>query len=235
MEDVNSKSDSRIWLGAILIVLGFLFFLNSLDILDFSISRIVFSWPFFFILIGVFTIINTKKKLLGGILSGLGAIFIVPRIFPSVDYDGTIVFAIIFIALGLFIIFNRTGKEKEKVIIDEQRKDYIDDIAIFGGGEKVISSENFRGGNITAIFGGSEIDLTNCSLAEGINVIDVLCIFGGTSLIVPKDWNVIVNITPIFGGFSNKSFKAPNPSINKSKTLIIKGLAVFGGGEIKSY
>lgn len=233
MEDVNNKTDSRIWLGAILIVLGFLFFLNSLDILDFSISRIVFSWPFFFILIGVFTIINTKKKLLGGILSGLGAIFIVPRIFPNVDYDGTIVFAIIFIALGLFIIFNRTGKEK--VIIDEQRKDYIDDIAIFGGGEKVISSENFRGGNITAIFGGSEIDLTNCSLAEGINVIDVLCIFGGTSLIVPKDWNVIVNITPIFGGFSNKSIKVPKPSINTSKTLIIKGLAVFGGGEIKSY
>lgn len=233
MEDVNNKTDSRIWLGAILIVLGFLFFLNSLDILDFSISRIVFSWPFFFILIGVFTIINTKKKLLGGILSGLGAIFIVPRIFPSVDYDGTIVFAIIFIALGLFIIFNRT--EKEKVIIDEQRKDYIDDIAIFGGGEKVISSENFRGGNITAIFGGSEIDLTNCSLAEGINVIDVLCIFGGTTLIVPKDWNVVVNITPIFGGFSNKSIKVPKSSINTSKTLIIKGLAVFGGGEIKSY
>ncbi|MFN3694270.1 MAG: LiaI-LiaF-like domain-containing protein, partial [Ignavibacterium sp.] len=40
------------WLGGAFIVLGFLFFLNSMDIIDFSISRIIFSWPFFFLVIG---------------------------------------------------------------------------------------------------------------------------------------------------------------------------------------
>lgn len=233
MEDINNKTDRRMWLGGAFIVLGFLFFLNSLDILDFSISRIIFSWPFFFLVIGVFIILNTNKKLLGGILSGLGAIFLIPKIFPSVDYNGTIVLAIIFIALGLYIILNR--REKEKIAFDQERKNYIDDVAIFGGGNKVITSDNFKGGNITAVFGGSEINLKGCKLAEGTNVIDVLCVFGGTTLIVPQDWNIVLNITPIFGGFSNKLIKDPNAIADQNKTLIIKGLVVFGGGEIKSY
>lgn len=233
MEDINNKTDRRMWLGGAFIVLGFLFFLNSMDILDFNIARIIFSWPFFFLIIGVFIIINTNKKLLGGILSGLGAIFLIPKIFPSIDYNGTIVFAIIFIALGLYIILNK--REKEKIESDQLRKDYIDDVAIFGGGTKIVTSDNFKGGNITAVFGGSEINLKGCKLSEDTNVIDVLCVFGGTTLIVPQDWNIVLNITPIFGGFSNKLIKDPNTVPDQNKTLIIKGLVVFGGGEIKSY
>lgn len=233
MEDINNKFDRRMWLGGAFIVLGFLFFLNSLDILDFSISRIIFSWPFFFLVIGVFITLNTNKKLLGGILSGLGAIFLIPHIFPDVHYNGTIVFAIIFIALGLYIILNK--KETEKIRFDQERKDYLEDVSIFGGGSKFITSDNFKGGNITAVFGGSEINLKGCKLAEGTNVIDVLCVFGGTTLIVPQDWNIILNVTPIFGGFSNKLIKDPTATPDLNKTLIIKGLVVFGGGEIKSY
>lgn len=233
MVDIKNKTDRRTWLGGAFIFLGFLFFLNSLDILDFSISRIIFSWPFFFLVIGVFITLNTNKKLLGGILSGLGAIFLIPKIFPSVDYNGTIVLAIIFIALGLYIILNH--REKERIDFDQQRKDYIDDVAIFGGGNKIITSENFKGGNITAVFGGSEINLRGCKLAEGTNIIDILCVFGGTTLIVPQDWNIILNITPIFGGFSNKLIKDPTSTPDQNKILIIKGLVVFGGGEIKSY
>ncbi|MBI5662294.1 MULTISPECIES: LiaF domain-containing protein [Ignavibacterium] len=233
MEDINNKFDRRMWLGGAFIVLGFLFFLNSLDILDFSISRIIFSWPFFFLVIGVFITLNTNKKLLGGILSGLGAIFLIPHIFPDVHYNGTIVFAIIFIALGLYIILNK--KETERIKFDQERKDYLEDVSIFGGGSKFITSDNFKGGNITAVFGGSEINLKGCKLAEGTNVIDVLCVFGGTTLIVPQDWNIILNVTPIFGGFSNKLIKDPTATPDLNKTLIIKGLVVFGGGEIKSY
>lgn len=233
MEDLNNKIDKRMWLGGAFIVLGFLFFLNSMDILDFSISRIIFSWPFFFLLIGVFIIVNTNKKLLGGILAGLGAIFIIPRIFPNIDYNGTIVFAILFIALGLYIILNK--KESEKLKLDQLAKDTLEDISIFGGGTKFITSNNFKGGSIIAVFGGSEINLKSCKLSEGTNAIDVLCVFGGTTLIVPQDWNIILNVTPIFGGFSNKMIKDPNAIPDINKTLIIKGLVAFGGGEIKSY
>ncbi len=59
--------------------------------------------------------------------------------------------------------------------------------------------------------------------------------FGGTTIVVPNDWNVVMNVTSIFGGFSNKSIKDPNVPIDLTKHLIIKGLVVFGGGELKTY
>lgn len=235
MEENINKIDKRVALGSILIVLGGLFFLNSLNIFDFSLTRIIFSWPFFFIVIGMYLTLNTTRKTMGGILAGLGFIFIIPRIFPSIYYDGSVVVAIFLIAIGSYIILNQRKKIEDINELGQITNDRIDIVSIFGGGTRIVTSDNFKGGNITAVFGGSEIILKGSKLAEGTNSIDILAIFGGTTLIVPNDWNIVLNVTSIFGGFSNKSVKDPNLVMDQNKTLIIKGLVVFGGGELKTY
>ena len=235
MEENKNSIDKRVVLGSILIVLGGIFFLNSLDIFNYNFGRIIFSWPFFFIVIGMYLTLNTSRKMLGGILAGLGFVFILPRIFPTIDYDGSVVVSIFLIAFGSYIILNQKKKTEEVNELGQIKKDVIDDVAIFGGGTKIVTTDNFRGGNITAVFGGSEIILKGCKLAEGTNSIDILAIFGGTTIVVPNDWNVVMNVTSIFGGFSNKSVKDPNAFIDQSRTLIIKGIVVFGGGELKTY
>ena len=235
MEENKNKVDKRVLLGSILIGLGGLFFLNSLDIFDFNFGRVIFSWPFFFIVIGMYLTLNTSRKMVGGIIAGLGFIFILPRIFPSIDYDGSVVVSIFLIAFGSYIILNQKKKTEVTDELGQITKDVIDDVAIFGGGTKIVSTDNFRGGNITAVFGGSEIILKGSKLAEGTNSIDILAVFGGTTIVVPNDWNVVMNVTSIFGGFSNKSIKDPNRNVDLSRTLIVKGLVVFGGGELKTY
>ena len=82
MEENKNKVDKRVMLGSILIGLGGLFFLNSLDIFSFNFGRIIFSWQFFFIVIGMYLTLNTSRKMLGGILAGLGFIFILAKNFP---------------------------------------------------------------------------------------------------------------------------------------------------------
>ena len=235
MEENKNKADKRVILGSILIGLGGLFFLKSLDIFDFDFARIIFSWPFFFIIIGMYLTFNTTRKMLGGIIAGLGFIFILPRIFPSIDYDGSVVLAVFLIAIGSYIISNQKKKTVEVNELGQITKDVLDDVAIFGGGTRIVTSENFQGGNITAVFGGSEIILKGCKLAEGTTSIDILAVFGGTTIVVPSEWNVVMNVTSIFGGFSNKGIKDPNAQVDLSKTLIIKGLVVFGGGELKTF
>ncbi|NWG27850.1 MAG: hypothetical protein HXY48_04865 [Ignavibacteriaceae bacterium] len=238
MSENKSAVDKRVLLGGILIVLGGLFLLDSMNVLDFRLTRVVFSWPFIMLVIGLFVLVNTEKKFLGGILSGIGALFLIPRIFPQVDYDGSIIIPIFLIALGAYIILKRRKTETGSEFSADNlkiNKDKIDDVSIFGGGTKIISSNNFQGGSITAIFGGSEINLINCQLAEGDNVLDVLCIFGGTTIILPKEWNVVINVTSVLGGFSNKAIRNPSIVIDQSRTLHIKGLAMFGGGEVKTY
>ncbi|MDH3268970.1 MAG: cell wall-active antibiotics response protein [Ignavibacteria bacterium] len=238
MSENSNKIDKRVLLGGILIFLGGLFLLNTMNILDFRFTHVVFSWPFIMLVIGLFVLLNTEKKFLGGILSGIGALFLVERIFPQIDYDGGIVIPIIFIILGTYIIFRKRKLDSGSEFFSDTskvNKDKIDDVSIFGGGTKIISSNNFQGGNITAIFGGSEINLINCQLAEGDNVLDVLCVFGGTTIILPKEWNVVINVTSVLGGFSNKAIRNPSIVIDQARTLHIKGLAMFGGGEVKTY
>jgi len=236
MSENRSSAGGRVSLGLIIIFVGALFLLHSLDYIDFHASRIFFSWPFIMLVIGLLIMINSYKKLFGAILFTVGAIFLVPRIFPGIEFNHGIIFPVLIILLGIYIITKHRIASCKPGSINESfiKKDTIDDIAVFGGGTKVFSSENFKGGNITSIFGGSEIDLTGCKLAEGENIIDALFIFGGSEILVPNDWNVISNMTPIFGGFSNKIRRDPNMAIDTSRTLVIKGLAIFGGGEVKS-
>lgn len=234
MEELKKQTtDRRVWLGAILIILGGLFLLNSLEIFDFRFSRIFISWPFFFFIIGLYILFNTEKKILGAIFSGLGGLFLLPRIFSWIHIDWSVVFPILLIAVGLYIILHR--RKNLELRRGQIKEDTFDDISIFGGGDKIVTSKNFKGGNITAIFGGSEINMTSCELAEGINTIDIFAMFGGTTIIVPKNWNVVVSVTSILGGFSNKGIKDPTVEIDTSRSLVIKGLVIFGGGEVKNF
>jgi predicted membrane protein len=111
-------------------------------------------------------------------------------------------------------------------------EDFIDELAVFGGGNVRVASDNFRGGRITAIFGGSDIDLKNAKPAETCNI-DLFILFGGSKLIVPEDWQVKSEVVSIFGGSTDKRVF---PTVrNNEKLLVIKGVVLFGGVEIKSY
>ena len=121
--------------------------------------------------------------------------------------------------------------------INEYKKyetDKLKNLSILWGTQKSITSNNFKGGKVTSIFGYSEIDLTECKLNSNSVVIDVLGIFGGSTLIVPKEWNVVVDVFSLFGGFSNKIRITPETKVDMEKTLTIKGLILFGFGELKS-
>ena len=185
-------------------------------------------------IIGVIILVNSSRKTFGLILTVIGGLLLLNKIFPTFHIGGEVIFPLVLIILGMFIIIRRRSYPEGLGSKESISKDFIDDVAIFGGGTKIINSDNFKGGNITAIFGGAEIDLTNSKLAEGNNVLDVVTIFGGAEIRVPSDWNIILNVTPIFGGFSNKVRQEPGVAVDQTRTLIVKGVAIFGGGEIKS-
>ncbi|MGA8265851.1 MAG: DUF5668 domain-containing protein [Ignavibacteriaceae bacterium] len=248
-ENYKRNYDSRNVIGIILVVLGGLFLLDSMDVIDFNIARVIFSFPAILIILGIVLILNTSRRLLGSMILVVGMFFMIPRIFPWVYYDGHIVFPVLLIVFGIYIILRkrtyRTPEGEYKHNQDEHttqnykgydqiNSDRVDDVSIFGGGHKIIISDNFKGGNITNIFGGSEIDLKDCKLAPGVNVIDFVAVFGGSNIIVPSDWKILIDVLPVFGGFSNKVRRDPNAVIDPDKTLLIKGFVLFGGGEVRS-
>lgn len=228
--------------GAILIILGGLFLLDNLSYFDFGIRSYLFSWPMILIVVGLIIFVNSRDRS-GLIIMGVGGVFLAGRVF---NVSVAEFWPVLLILGGIFILFspkrrhhipdieNRVRSHFEDRDAKVVNEDFLDAVAIFSGSKKTINSTNFQGGKITAIFGGFEIDLGNAKLAPGNNVLDVVTIFGGAEIFVPRDWTVITDITPIFGGFSDKRRKDYNIATDPERTLIIKGTAIFGGGEIKN-
>lgn len=106
--------------------------------------------------------------------------------------------------------------------------DTFDNAVIFWGLDKKVTSQNFKGGSITAIFGGAKIDLREAKIVENCNL-DLTAIFGGVEVLVAENVNVETSGTGIFGGFDSKVPTRAN-AIGK---INIQGEAILGGVEIK--
>jgi hypothetical protein len=105
--------------------------------------------------------------------------------------------------------------------------------AVFGGVERKVTSDDFRGGHASAMFGGIELNLRKAGMRGESAIVDVSAVFGGVELKVPANWIVVVEGSSIFGGFSDKSAQ-PAPDMPGVKRLFVRGSAVFGGVDIKN-
>jgi len=133
---------------------------------------------------------------------------------------------VLLILLGISIIWR--GYEQTRYS-DSDPSSTISAIAILGGVEKACSSLNFRGGEITAIMGGCEIDLRHADMSAGEAVIHTFALWGGIEIKVPEEWTVTVQGFPLFGGFEQRTRP---PLDGPRKNMIIKGFAIMGGVEI---
>jgi predicted membrane protein len=229
----HNGSDSRVFLGILFVAIGGLLILRNLDLLSWDLSHILISWPMLLIVIGIFNL-SRKAGTAGLILIGIGTYFMLPRIFDVPDDFFHNFWPLILVIIGLVFIVQwkrKPGLPTFGSTID--KNDILDETAIFGGRNMSLVSEQFKGGKITSIFGGSKINLLYCKPVEGC-VIDVATIFGGTKIIVPEGWNVKTEVVSIFGGFEDKRGNSVISRVDQSKVVVIKGVAIFGGGEITS-
>jgi predicted membrane protein len=219
----QNHTQKRFLIGFVILAVGLGLLLSNLGILNYEIKRYVLRWEMILIGLGLIFIISHDSKVPGIILLIIGG-FLYLRDFFNFNFNFWQVFwPAMLILAGVLILFRKR--------IDP----LIDEIAVFGGAEKTITSANFRGGKILAVFGGSSFNLARAKLAPGKNYIEVLAIFGGMKLVVPEDWNIRINAVSIFGGFSDKHRIQTYAADTTESELIIKGVVIFGGGEIKSY
>ena len=225
-------------LGVLVIGAGLLLLARNTGLLTETVSRIIFSWEMLLIAIGVVNIFWRQSFWSGVILIGLGGFFLLVNFYHMPFSTWQIFLPALIILVGLKMIFgtSRFGKDMFKQPMFNHTvgsEDFFEDIAIFGGGERKVVTPNFKGGRMVAMFGGSKVDLTHCNIAPGDRpMVEVVSIFGGSGLVVPSDWNVKVEVFNIFGGYVDKRISS---QVDFNKTLIIKGVTIFGGGEVKSF
>ncbi len=228
----------RIFVGAAFLVIGLLLTFDNLDIFNFDLPDYVFRWYTFLIILGVFLATVREKVGAGITLIIIGSIFLVDRMSDYYYWDFYIedifkLWPLALVGVGLTLILKRNRHDSyEKKNIDND-PDFVDEIAVFSGAERKVFSKDFKGGKLTSIFGGTDLNLVNADLARGTNILDVFVLFGGCDIRVPSDMNVKVKVTAIFGAFSDERKVINENEMNDGKELVIKGLVLFGGGEVK--
>ncbi|GEP91400.1 Cell wall-active antibiotics response 4TMS YvqF [Chitinophaga terrae (ex Kim and Jung 2007)] len=113
-------------------------------------------------------------------------------------------------------------------------EDVLNVSAIFGSVNKIVTSKNFRGGDVSSVFGGVELNLMKAEL-NGTAVLDVNAIMGGCEIIVPANWKVKVDITTILGGVDDTRPVQFMQDDDSKNVLVLTGSCIFGGVEIRSY
>ncbi|MFT3979167.1 MAG: LiaF-related protein [Ferruginibacter sp.] len=211
----------------------------------------LFSWKTFLIALGVY--LGYKHNFRpGGWIAPIvvGAVFIISDNVKGLAIENYLwPLAIIFVGLMLVmkprfekkkdfsIAGGKTGEDNsphfDEAGVSWSSEDVIESTNIFSGSKKINISKNFKGGEVTNIFGGSELNLSKADI-QGRAVLEVTNIFGGTKLIVPPDWSIQQEAVAIFGGIDDKR-PITNLLDNPSKVLVLKGTVLMGGIDIRSY
>lgn len=233
--ETRHLTNNRTLIGVILVLAGLFLVIRNTGFFPEFIDNVIFSWPMLLVGIGLVMTLGGAEKTAGIIVMAVGGFFMIPLIFRETFHMYNMFWPSIFIIIGVIFIATKRrgwkGVSSQGIIGD----DYIDYVNVFSGGERQIISQNFKGGKISAVFGGIELDLTKANLAPGVSEIEIACVFGGATIIVPDNWYVTIEVTPVLGGFSDSRKLSPGRTVDSSKHLLIKGAVVFGGGEVKSY
>lgn len=234
----SCKSDNHGTLvsGLVIVLVGLALLAAQMGFL--SMNLVWHLWPMIFLAIGL-------GKLFGGrganwvssiFMLVLGALLLAHE-FGQSNYGFVQLWPLLIVSAGAELFWQAWNNPRPSLDDDgtpTSTASVINTTNIFGGSENHIASKEFRGGQIVAIFGGFELDLTRADLAGDSARIEATAVFGGGEIRVPPTWNVVVRGAGVFGGYSDETHQIPAEPGKPVKTLFVEGAAVFGGVVVKN-
>lgn len=217
-------------IGLILVFLGAAYLLDRLEIFIFD---NIFSdwWPLLLVAVGVINISGNKRSVTFSLMMiFFGVIILIDNLgyLPGSMWD--IIWPVMLVILGISLLTSSTRRKKA---LKGSLKDLVNITTVFSGNEEKVESKEFRGGIITTIFGGTELDLRYAGISSEGCELDITTVFGGVTIIVPENWRLHTSGTPFLGALENKTMNAFEPD-DDSPVLNIHYFVMFGGIEIKN-
>jgi predicted membrane protein len=221
-------------IGVIIIIFGVLFTLDNMGIINDAGYYLRF-WPVAIILIGLLKVVSPAhrgERVAGVIVGGIGTLLLLWTL-HTLSFSIWNLWPLVLVFFGAKMLF---GRHKHPEEFWSMRKEKIADpffqqFVFMSGTHQQYTTNDFQGGDITAIMGGTQLDLRQAQMAADSAIISVFAFWGGAEILVPDTWNVLLEGTPIMGGFDIKTLPQKNPD---AKRLIIRGYAIMGGVEVKN-
>jgi predicted membrane protein len=247
----------HLFAGVVFIAIGLLFLFGNMGFVN--VGAILRFWPFLLIAAGFFKLAESRGDYRTGsgiFLIVIGSLFLLGSfhiVITARDF-----WPVMLIGFGCLMLWRSTMAKREREsgsnlnegkagatagasaggTAEASREEppassnsILSATAILGGVARRNNSPDFRGGDITAIMGGCEIDLRAANITPPHEAtLEVFAMWGGIVIKVPPDWTVIGKVDPILGGYDDKTIQPKDVS----KRFVIRGSVIMGGIEVKN-
>jgi predicted membrane protein len=234
-----------LYFGLAILVFGLILLLDQMGVAsaDYILG---YFWPAVFIFFGagLLSRASSGARFWGVVLTIVGFLLVLSQL-HFLHVTAAVIWPVAIILWGLWMMMQAVGrgpkwkwawvnecraKIRDSIEIDSGEFQ-PESVAIFSSVKRRITSKEFEGGKLTAVFGSFEIDLREAEMKGDEAEIEANAVFGGGEIFVPTNWLVSVNGAAVFGEYSDKTRRR---DANATKRLIIKGAAVFGAVIIKN-
>ena len=242
----RKKPYGRIIAGIIVIAIGVLFLLDNLGVIRVGQA---FQWiPSLFILWGLWLLVKNRfRNVFGPLLMIVIALFVQLML---LDVGIGRYWPVIVIAVGLALVagaFRSRGRRRRRerrreddsetphteVAYSSQSDDpdSINTVSVMGTSRESRASDDFRGGEATAVMGQVHLDLRGSSVADKPATLELNAVMGEIKLRVPSEWDVRIDNVTLMGGTSSE---LPRREAQEgSPDLIITGNVLMGSLKIE--
>jgi predicted membrane protein len=221
--------------GAFLVLGGVALLLDHMGII--SVDRLWRFWPLLLVCVGIPNFMQREHRFWGTALIAGGVILQLNEL-GIAHFKWNDIWPILLILAGVMLMWGAIEARRNPSAppTSGDPRTTLEDSAIFSGVERRVTSQDFQGGRVTAIFGGVELDLSDANIQGDEAAMEINAIFGGIELRIPENWQVAFRGTPIFGGISDKTRAGRTVNVDdpSRKVLVLTGAVIFGGVEIKN-
>jgi predicted membrane protein len=235
---------TRLIVGVLIMLLGATLLADNLGWIE---ARHVLRslWPLVMVAVGVAMLRrpqHRRSREWGWVLITVGLWIFLSKIGWVRVSLGQLLLPAIFLFVGGVLVFRSLRGPDESVpksksselggeAAEADHAEFVRSFAMLSGVELRPVSRPFRGADLSAVMGGIKLDLSSARMEGDTAVIEVFAFWGGVEIYVPPDWTVTSEVTTLLAGFIDK--RRPT-SVVATKTLVIKGMVIMSGVEIKN-
>ncbi len=198
-----------------------------------SADRLWRLWPLLMIFAGVVNVVTKPgRRVWGALLIGAGTLFQLDSL-GILRFRWADLWPLAIIAAGVMMIWGSIESRRVRAAsASGDAPNAMNSTAVFGGVERRVTVRDFRGGRVSAVFGGVELDFRDADMEGEQAVLEVNAIFGGAEIRVPETWKVEQRGQTLFGGYTDTTRLSKDANAPSAKTLLITGTTLFGGVEV---
>lgn len=220
-----TKRTPQLLLGLLLVAIGGTALLGRLGVVDIDLGELVSTWwPMLIVLVGIAALVSVPRAWVGpAIIILVGAVLQFDRLDLIAVSFWDIFWPSVLLLIGLVLVTRYARGPADD-------RNTINSTVMWWGSNPRTSSQDFKGGSLTAVMGGIEADLRAAGI-QGRAEVSAFVFWAGIEIKVPPTWRVTVRGLPILGGWEDKTVAPLDPN---APELIVHVTAIMGGVDIKN-